>query len=138
MPATSSYGDLDVYAVMESGGDLELLVINTNPAAAVTSQFDVTGFQPAGPAEVWQYGKTQDAAQSQSSNGVSALAESSAILSLSGADFNYTFPAYSMTVLDLAPSQTLTSIAVTLAANKLAASGTEQFSATAYDQFDRA
>ena len=42
-----------------------------------------------------------------------------------------------MTVLDLAPLQTLTSIAVTLAANKLAASGTEQFSATAYDQFDR-
>src|SRR5581483_8715226 len=33
----------------------------------------------------------------------SALASFGATLSLSGADFSYTFPAYSMTVLDLQP-----------------------------------
>ena len=48
LSTASNYGDLDVYAVAEASGDLDLLVINTNPAAAVTNQFNVTGFQPTG------------------------------------------------------------------------------------------
>jgi autotransporter-associated beta strand protein len=86
--------------------------------------------------QVWQYGKTQDTAQSLSSNGSSALASSSTTLSLNGSTFNYTFPAYSMTVLDVKPqtAQTLTSIAVSLVSSNLATTGTEQFSATARDQ----
>ena len=99
--ATSNYSDLDVYAVKESSGDLELLVINANPAASLTEQFDLTGFQPSGAAQVWQYGETQDTAQSQSASGASALANASTSVSLSGSNFSYTFPAYSMTVLDL-------------------------------------
>ena len=110
--AASSYGDLDVYAVREFDGDLDLLVINTNPAAAITSQFDVTGFQPGGPVQVWQYGKAQDTEQSLSSNGSSSLSDTITTLSVSGANFRYTFPAYSMTVLDLTGSQAQTSIAV--------------------------
>ena len=101
--ATSNYGDLDVYAVREANGHLGLLVINTNPAASLTDQFNVTGFQPGASAQVWQYGETQDTAQSLTANGASALANSSATLSLSGASFSYAFPAYSMTVLDLTP-----------------------------------
>ena len=132
--ATSNYGDLDVYAVAEASGDLDLLVINTNPAAAVTNQFNVAGFQPTGAVQVWQYGKAEDTAQSLSSNGAAALTHTSTTLSLSGANFSYTFPAYSMTVLDLTGSQTLKSIAVSLAANHLATTGVEQFTATAYDQ----
>ena len=58
--------------------------------------------------QVWQYGKTQDTAQSQSSTGASALANStSTTLSLSGSSFSYTFPAYSMTVLDLTQAPTV-------------------------------
>ena len=105
--ATSNYSDLDVYAVMESSGDLDLLVINVNPAASLTEQFDLTGFQPGGPAQVWQYGETQDTAQSQSATGASALANASTSVSLSGSNFSYTFPAYSMTVLDLSPPPSL-------------------------------
>ncbi len=101
VPATSSYADLDVYAVMQSNGDLALLVINTNPTATLTDQFSIAGFQPGGPAQVWQYGKSQDTAQSLTSNGASALASSSTNLNLTGASFSYAFPAYSMTVLDL-------------------------------------
>ncbi len=104
--AASNYGDLDVYAVKQSNGHLELLVINTNPAATLNDQFNFTGFQPSGSAQVWQYGETQDTAQSQTANGSSALASSSASLNLSGANFSYAFPAYSMTVLDLSPAGT--------------------------------
>ncbi len=102
--ATSNYSDLDVYAVKESSGDLDLLVINVNPAAALTEQFELTGFQPTGAAQVWQYGETQDTAQGRSRTGASALASASTIVRLSGSDFSYAFPAYSMTVLDLTPN----------------------------------
>ncbi len=106
--ATSSYGDLDVYAVKQSNGHLDLLVINTNPAASLTDQFSVTGFQPGASAQVWQYGETQDTAQSHSGTGASALANSSAPLTVSGSSFSYSFPAYSMTVLDVTPGPVVT------------------------------
>ena len=128
--ATSNYGDLDVYAVMESSGDLDLMVINVNPAASLTEQFDLTGFQPGGPAQVWQYGEAQDTAQSQSSAGASALADSKTTLSLSGSNFSYTFPAYSMTVLDLAYRQVFTSVAISPGSPSLAGGESQQFSAT--------
>ena len=67
--ASSNYSELDVYAVLQSSGALTLLVINTNPTASLTDQFNLTGFQPGGSAEVWQYGETQDTAQSKSSTG---------------------------------------------------------------------
>jgi hypothetical protein len=105
--AASNYADLDVYAVKDSGGNLDLLVINTNPAAAITSQFNVTGFVPPASAQVWQYGKAQDTAQSQSSSGSASLTQTSTTLTLNGTEFSYTFPAYSMTVLDLAASTTM-------------------------------
>lgn len=111
VPATSSYSDLDTYALVQPGGDLELLVINTNPAAAITSQFDLTGFQPSGAVQIWQYGETQDTAQSKSSTGAASLANSNSTLTLSGANFNYTFPAYSMTVLDVTQSPTVATAA---------------------------
>ncbi|MGA2621620.1 MAG: hypothetical protein ABSF26_28805 [Thermoguttaceae bacterium] len=106
--ASSNYGELDAYSVMESDGDLDLLLVNTNPAATITDQISVAGFQPAGPAEVWQYGKTQDTAQSHSPTGDSSLASTNTTLALSGATFSYSLPAYSMTVLDLkqAPAAT--------------------------------
>jgi autotransporter-associated beta strand protein len=134
VPATSSYSDLNVYAVTEPNGNLDLLVINTNPAAAITSQFNLAGFQPAGPAQIWQYGKAEDTAQSLTSSGASSLTHSSATLSFNGANFSYLFPAYSMTVLDLT-AQTLTSIGVALGSNNLATMGTEKFIAIARDQF---
>jgi alpha-N-arabinofuranosidase len=102
--ATSDNTALSAYAVLEANGDLDLLVINkSGPASsdAVTEQFQFSGFQPQGNAEVWQYGEAQDTAQSQSSTGQSALANFTTTLSLNGSSFSYTFPAYSMTVLQL-------------------------------------
>ena len=66
VPASSNYQDFDAYAVMEPNGHLDLLVINADPAAGLTEQFNIQGFQPSGQAQFWQYGETQDTAQSHS------------------------------------------------------------------------
>jgi hypothetical protein len=100
---SSNDPNLSVYAVHEATGHLDLLVINKSPTANLSGQFQVTGFLPGTGASVWQYGKTQDTAQSQTTDGHSALAHFSTTLSVSGSSFSYTFPSYSMTVLDIAP-----------------------------------
>jgi alpha-L-arabinofuranosidase len=100
---SSSYSELTSYGVLEPDGDLELMVINKNPDASLTNQFNLSGFTPSGQATVWQYGQAQDYAQSLSTTGASSLAESAVNLSLNGVDFSYTFPAYSMTLIDLKP-----------------------------------
>ncbi len=99
--ASSSDPDLAVYAVHEPGGDLDLLVINKSAAGAITGQFQLTGYQPASQAQIWQYGEAQDTAQSHSSAGQSALAVFTATLNVSGSSFSYDLPAYSMTVIDV-------------------------------------
>ena len=68
---------------------------------ALTGQFQLANFAPAAQANVWQYGEAQDTAQSQTTDGHSALANFTANLTVNGSTFSYSFPAYSMTVLDL-------------------------------------
>jgi PKD domain len=106
--ASSNFQDLTAYAVLEANGQLELLVINKDPDADLNEQFSVQGFTPSGDAQVWQYGEAQDYAQSQNKNGSAALAHFKTTVALSGSSFNYTFPAYSMTVLDLTPATVAT------------------------------
>jgi alpha-L-arabinofuranosidase len=101
--ASSNFSGLDVFAVKESNGHLDLLVINKDPDAQITEPFTIQGFSPSGQAQVWQYSEVQDYAQSKSATGASALANSSVTLTLSGSNFSYSFPAYSMTVIDLSP-----------------------------------
>jgi hypothetical protein len=101
--ASSNFQDLATYAVLQANGRLELLVINKDPDAAINEQFTLQGFTPNGDAQVWQYGEAQDFAQSQTTDGSAALGYSTTTVALSGSSFNYTFPAYSMTVVDLTP-----------------------------------
>jgi alpha-L-arabinofuranosidase len=103
LSVVSNYSELTVYSVLEPDGHLDLMVINKSPEASLTSQFALSDFTPDGQAQVWQYGEAQDYAQSQSSTGASALAISNPTISLNGGNFNYSFPAYSMTVIDLSP-----------------------------------
>ena len=76
----------------EANGHLDLLVINKNAATDLTGQFQLAGFRPAPQAQVWQYGEAQDTAQSQTTDGASALASLAATLTLSGGSFSYTLP----------------------------------------------
>jgi hypothetical protein len=102
--AASNDANLPAYAVLEPNGHLDLLVINKHGSGALTGQFNVAGFTPGASAQVWQYGEAQDTAQSQTTDGHSALSNFAVTLSVSGSSFSLSFPAYSMTVLDLAPS----------------------------------
>lgn len=136
--ASSNFQDLAAYAVLEANGHLELLVINKNPDADLNEQFTVQGFTPNGQAQVWQYGETQDYAQSQTTDGSAALANFSTSLALSGSSFNYTFPAYSMTVLDLTPATVTapaTHFALSAPASATAGMGFT-FTVTALDDFN--
>jgi hypothetical protein len=101
--ASSDSPTLTAYAVSEPNGHLGLLVINKNPDADLTEQFQVAGFAPNGQAAVWQYGEAEDTAQSQTTDGHASLTHFTQALSLSGTSFNFAFPRYSMTVLDLTP-----------------------------------
>ncbi|MGA2440177.1 MAG: hypothetical protein ABSH08_04415, partial [Tepidisphaeraceae bacterium] len=119
--AVSNYSELAVYSVLEANGHLDLMVINKDPDAAITEQFNLQGFTPNGQAQFWQYGQTQDYAQSQSSNGAASPANFNTALSFSGDSFSYAFPAYSMTVIDLTPTL---SVATPAAANPNPVTGT--------------
>lgn len=104
--AVSDDTDLAVYAVKQSDGDLGLLVINKSPTTDIDETFILAGgFTPAAAATYWQYGETQDTAQENSANGAAALATGNVSLNVTispaGDSFAYTFPKYSMTVLDL-------------------------------------
>jgi hypothetical protein len=101
---SSDNSSLSAYSVLEPNGHLDLLVINKSASSTLSEQIQIAGFQPQPHAEGWQYGEVQDTAQSESSDGQSALAPLATSLNLSGSSFNYTFPAYSMTVLDLSPN----------------------------------
>jgi hypothetical protein len=108
--AVSNDANLSVYSVLEQNGHLDLLVINKSPASDLTGQFQLNGFEPDGQARLWQYGKAQDTAQSQTADGHSALASFTDTLVLNGSSFSYTFPAYSVTVLDLLQSVAATAL----------------------------
>jgi hypothetical protein len=92
---------LSTYAVRQANGDLGLLVINKSATNNLSGTFSLAGFQPAGQAQFWQYGKAEDTAQSLTTDGHASLTNWASSIDLVGSSFTYSFPAYSMTVIDL-------------------------------------
>ena len=98
--AASNYTPLTVHAALRANGDLCLLVINRSPSAALTAQVALSHFVPgASTATVYQYGPTNDT----NNAGLTTMT-----LSGVGSSFSATFPAYSMTVIDLPRAATST------------------------------
>ena len=101
--ASSNDSNLGVYAVREQNGHVDLLVINKSASNDLTGTFNFTGFTPSTSATYWHYGKTEDTAQSQTSDGHASLSTGTAMLTVNGSNYSYIFSSYSMTVLDLTP-----------------------------------
>ncbi|HEY1922517.1 MAG TPA: hypothetical protein VGG44_07100 [Tepidisphaeraceae bacterium] len=107
---------VDTYAVMESNGDLELLVINKTkpttgppnnlPDQTLTEQFNITGFSANDAATIWQYGPAQDDAQDNTTSDATSLMTSGISLGISGGSFSFALPDYSMSVFILTPAGT--------------------------------
>ena len=92
--AASNYTALTVHATLRANGNLCLLVVNRSPSTALTAQVALSNFMPgATTATTYQYGPTNDT----NNAGLTA-----ATLPGVGSSFSATFPAYSMTVIDLA------------------------------------
>ena len=104
----SSDPNLTTYAIREQDGTVGLMVINKSLNSDLSGTFYFTGFTPNTSATYWQYGRAEDTAQSQSSNGSAALSTGIAPLLVDGSSFEYSFPSYSMTVIILSPGIPLT------------------------------
>jgi alpha-L-arabinofuranosidase len=103
----SDSANLSAYAVRQADGRLSLLVINKSPTTDLSDEIRLQGFQAGAAAHVWQYGKAEDTAQSLTTDGNAALTSTNVSLSGGGGGagtFSYTFPSYSMTVIELAPA----------------------------------
>lgn len=101
---SSTNADLAVYAVTQTNGHVALLVINKSATDTITDTFSFSGFVPGGAATLWQYGKAEDTAQQFSVTGAASLTQTSVSIQVATGSFTFSFPSYSMSVLDLAPS----------------------------------
>jgi alpha-L-arabinofuranosidase len=100
--ATSNSTLLSVFAVKSITGQLNLLVINKDPANAITASIAVAGYTVPAAANVYSYGKVQDDAAKPGGSGLTDIASST--LAISGATFSASFASYSMTVISLDPA----------------------------------
>jgi len=123
--ASSNYPWLSIYAAQLANGRLALLVVNKYPDADLPAQISVSGFSPSGTATVHTYGKNNDAQGSANPN------VSTSSLGGVSSSFNYTFPSYSMTVIELSAGSSAPTIASQPANQAAPAGGTALFSVTA-------
>jgi hypothetical protein len=117
--ATSSDPLLSAYAVARLNGTLSLLVINKSPTVSYSTAFGITGFVPTGGGTVYQYGMTQD---TNAQNGSGNTDVTTTTLTGAAASFTYSFPPYSLTVLQLT-GPTSAPVATTQPASQTIATG---------------
>jgi hypothetical protein len=101
---TNDYQLLGSYAVQNTDGCLTLLLINKSSYASLTAAVNLAGYVPSTNATVYSYGIPQDNA---ARTGVGSMDIAQTNSPVAGADFSYTFPPYSATVLKLAPAAPL-------------------------------
>jgi hypothetical protein len=96
--ATSSNPLLSVFAVRRANNSHALLVINKDPANAISGSFTLTGVT-ATEANIYSYGKANDDAAKPNAAGCSDITMETA--TLPAGSFTRNFPSYSMSVIAL-------------------------------------
>jgi len=92
LTSSTDYARLTVHAVTKANGHVTLLVVNKSPTSTLTGHIALTGYSTTGTASVHSYGKANDTAQTD---------VTASTVAISGSAFDYDFPSYSMTVIDL-------------------------------------
>ncbi|BCM89737.1 endoglucanase D [Abditibacteriota bacterium] len=87
---TSNSALLSAHTARFPDGKLALLVVNKDSTNALSARINLSNFSPASSAQVFQYGKPNDAANSDLTT---------TTLSNVSSSFSATFPSYSMTVM---------------------------------------
>jgi alpha-N-arabinofuranosidase len=100
--AASDYALLSVYASEQASGALNVLVLNKDPSSSFNGQLALTGFVPGSGGLIRSYGIPQDEA---ARTNAPALAQDVATNTFAGAaaNFAYSFPPLSITLLTLPP-----------------------------------
>ena len=96
--ASSDNALLTAFAVHRADNSYGLMVLNKDPANAITGSFTLTGMN-ATSAYVYTYGKANDDAAKPGATGCADITGSSA--TIAGTTFSRAFPSYSMTVVSL-------------------------------------
>ncbi len=96
--ASSNNNLLSVYAVRRADNSTALLVINKDPANAISASFTLTGVT-ATDAKLYSYGKPNDDAAKPNAAGCADIVAEDAVLGPTA--FTRSFPSYSMTVVSL-------------------------------------
>jgi alpha-L-arabinofuranosidase len=99
--ATNDYQLLSAYAVRRTNGCLTLLVVNKSSCSNLNAAINLAGYVPAPNTTVYSYGIPQDDA---ARTGIGSPDIEQSGFAGAGASFSYTFPPYSATVLQLAPT----------------------------------
>jgi alpha-L-arabinofuranosidase len=93
---------LSAYAARRTNGTLSFLVINKNPSAPLNGQITLTNFMPFTNATIRSYGIAQDEA-ARTNAAWSAQDVAVTNFSMASSNFNFSFPAYSLTLFSFAP-----------------------------------
>ena len=114
--ARSQSSLLSAYATRRVDGRLSLMLINKSPDQDITAQIAIAGFTPSGSAVVHTYGKGQDEA-ARTLVGSPDIAQT--LIQNAAANFDYTVPAYSVSVISLLPNAGDFEMAITPSAQAL-------------------
>ena len=98
--AISDYAQLATYATLRTNGFLALMFINKSATNSLNANIAVTGYRVSSNAAVFSYGIPQDLAASTNNIAGSDIAKTNLIVT--GTNFTYTFPPYSITVIAIA------------------------------------
>ena len=126
LSTTSNYTWLSAFGAKLADGTLAILVVNKNPTTDVTAKISLTGYAgTSNSAIVYTYGKPNDAQYSATPDITQTAINNAA------ASFNYTFPSYSITVIQLTQTPTAASIITQPTSSAVVIGDTATFSVAA-------
>jgi alpha-N-arabinofuranosidase len=103
LAAATDYSWLAAYAARRANGAVTLLVLNKSSSATLNAQISVAGYVPQAAATVRSFGIPND--EAARTNGPAASQDlTTGQFANAGADFNYTFAPYSLTLFTLVPT----------------------------------